>query len=63
MHKLLISGTPISNSTDDIYSLLNFVLPEMFNKKEEFNELFATDIEKMANGEYGVNINVVHTIH
>lgn len=37
MHKLLISGTPISNSTDDIYSLLNFVLPEMFNKKEEFN--------------------------
>ena len=53
--KLLISGTPISNSASDIWSLLHFVLPSFFASRSEFLELFARDVEKMADGELGVS--------
>ena len=33
LHKLLISGTPISNTSNDIWSLLHFVLPGLFSSK------------------------------
>lgn len=58
-HKLLITGTPISNYTTDIWSLLHFVLPGLFSSKNEFLTLFARDIEKMADGELAVNRKVI----
>lgn len=62
-HKLLITGTPISNYTADIWSLLHFVLPGLFSSKTEFLTLFARDIERMADGELAVNRKVIKQIH
>ncbi|KAH0575033.1 SNF2 family helicase [Spironucleus salmonicida] len=63
VQKLLISGTPISNSASDIWSLLHFVLPGFFASKVEFLKLFARDVERMADGELGVSQKLIRSIH
>lgn len=40
--KLLLTGTPIQNSTPELWSLLNFIDPEKFESLEEFQEKFGT---------------------
>ena len=37
---LLLSGTPIQNSMDELWSLLNFISPQEFNDVDEFSEKF-----------------------
>ena len=39
--EILRSGTPIRNSLGELWSLLNFVLPRVFNSSETFDEWFA----------------------
>ncbi|EAY16278.1 F/Y-rich N-terminus family protein [Trichomonas vaginalis G3] len=40
--KLLLTGTPIQNSTPELWSLLNYINPEKFESLEEFQEKFGT---------------------
>lgn len=40
-HRILLTGTPIQNSLGELWSLLNFVLPHVFNSSETFDEWFA----------------------
>ncbi|KAG2220859.1 hypothetical protein INT45_010921 [Circinella minor] len=35
-HKLLLTGTPLQNNLDELYSLLNFMQPEVFNDERLF---------------------------
>ncbi|XP_066991425.2 chromatin-remodeling ATPase INO80-like [Anabrus simplex] len=44
-NRLLISGTPIQNSMAELWSLLHFIMPTLFDSHDEFNEWFAKDIE------------------
>lgn len=38
--RLLLTGTPIQNSLQELWSLLNFLLPHIFNSVENFAEWF-----------------------
>lgn len=38
--RLLLTGTPIQNSLQELWSLLNFLLPQIFNSVENFEEWF-----------------------
>ncbi|KAK6139067.1 hypothetical protein DH2020_027190 [Rehmannia glutinosa] len=38
--RLLLTGTPIQNSLQELWSLLNFLLPNIFNSVENFEEWF-----------------------
>ena len=40
-HRVLLTGTPIQNSLGELWSLLNFVLPRVFNSSQTFDEWFA----------------------
>ena len=40
-HRILLTGTPIQNSLGELWSLLNFVLPRVFNSSDTFDEWFA----------------------
>ena len=42
-NRLLITGTPLQNNLHELWALLNFLVPDIFNSDEEFNELFDTD--------------------
>ncbi|CAO3677494.1 unnamed protein product [Rhizopus stolonifer] len=35
-HKVLLTGTPLQNNLDELYSLLNFMQPEIFNDERAF---------------------------
>lgn len=40
--RLLLTGTPIQNSLQELWSLLNFLLPHIFNSVQNFEEWFNT---------------------
>jgi len=37
---LLITGTPIQNNIEELWSLLNFIEPKIFDNFETFNQLY-----------------------
>jgi ATP-dependent DNA helicase len=39
-NRLLITGTPLQNDLRELWSLLNFLMPEIFNSPEEFESWF-----------------------
>ena len=51
--RLLLSGTPIQNTMAELWSLLHFVMPSLFDSHDEFNEWFSKDIEGHAEGSKG----------
>ena len=41
-NRLLITGTPLQNNLHELWALLNFLLPELFNSSDDFDEWFNT---------------------
>ncbi|XVF62019.1 hypothetical protein PTKIN_Ptkin08bG0183000 [Pterospermum kingtungense] len=48
-NKLLLTGTPLQNNLAELWSLLNFILPDIFQSHEEFESWF--DFSGKVNGE------------
>lgn len=44
-NRLLLTGTPIQNSMQELWSLLHFIMPTLFDSLSEFSEWFSKDIE------------------
>lgn len=40
-HRILLTGTPLMNDLSELWSLLNFLLPTVFNSVESFDEWFS----------------------
>ena len=38
--RLLLTGTPLQNNVGELWSLLNFLMPDIFDSKDEFSEWF-----------------------
>ncbi|KRX08854.1 P-loop containing nucleoside triphosphate hydrolase [Pseudocohnilembus persalinus] len=47
-NKLLLTGTPIQNSMAELWALLHFIMPDLFNSHEQFQEWFSKNIEDAA---------------
>ncbi|KAH7931126.1 hypothetical protein BV22DRAFT_1137807 [Leucogyrophana mollusca] len=50
-NRLLLTGTPIQNSMQgkpQLWALLHFIMPSLFDSHDEFNEWFSKDIENAA---------------
>ena len=39
-YRLLLTGTPLQNNLHELWSLLNFLLPEIFSSSDAFDEMF-----------------------
>ncbi|PRP74645.1 putative global transcription activator SNF2L2-like [Planoprotostelium fungivorum] len=39
-HRLLLTGTPLQNDLGELWSLLNFLLPQIFNSSDNFEQWF-----------------------
>ncbi|KAK9757316.1 hypothetical protein RND81_01G155700 [Saponaria officinalis] len=44
-HRLLLTGTPLQNSLEELWALLNFLLPNIFNSSEDFSQWFNKPFE------------------
>eukprot|EP01117_Protostelium_nocturnum_P001824 TRINITY_DN122_c0_g1_i4.p1 TRINITY_DN122_c0_g1~~TRINITY_DN122_c0_g1_i4.p1 ORF type:complete len:1325 (+),score=435.07 TRINITY_DN122_c0_g1_i4:289-4263(+) len=54
-NRLLLTGTPIQNNMAELWALLHFIMPTLFDSHEEFNEWFSKDIESHAGGQASLN--------
>ena len=46
-HRLLLTGTPLQNNLAELWALLNFLLPKIFNSCDEFKKWFEKPLSKM----------------
>ena len=44
-NRLLITGTPLQNNLHELWALLNYMLPDVFENAEQFDSLFNLDID------------------
>lgn len=42
-NKLILTGTPIQNDMTELWSLLNLLMPKLFNQLEDFNSWFTIE--------------------
>ncbi|CAN7013781.1 unnamed protein product [Brassica oleracea var. botrytis] len=54
-NRLLLTGTPIQNNMAELWALLHFIMPMLFDSHEQFNEWFSRGIENHA--EHGGTLN------
>ncbi|KAJ7585616.1 SNF2-family ATP dependent chromatin remodeling factor snf21 [Mycena floridula] len=50
-YRLLLTGTPLQNNLPELWSLLNFVLPRIFNSVKSFDEWFNTPFANSGTGD------------
>ena len=63
-NRLLLTGTPIQNSMAELWALLHFIMPSIFDSHVEFNEWFSKDIESHASGNKGkLDAHQVQRLH
>ncbi|MCG8711190.1 hypothetical protein JHU04_004591, partial [Brenneria sp. 4F2] len=41
-YRLILTGTPLQNNLQELWALLNFALPKIFNSVKSFDEWFNT---------------------
>jgi len=56
-NRLLLTGTPLQNNLHELWALLNFLLPEVFDSSEDFDAWFS-DEECL-----GQDNDIVHKLH
>ncbi|KAJ0061062.1 hypothetical protein NL108_005843, partial [Boleophthalmus pectinirostris] len=62
-NRLLLTGTPIQNTMAELWALLHFIMPTLFDSHEEFNEWFSKDIESHAENKSTIDENQLSRLH
>ncbi|KDQ63610.1 hypothetical protein JAAARDRAFT_119558 [Jaapia argillacea MUCL 33604] len=63
-NRLLLTGTPIQNNMQELWALLHFIMPSLFDSHDEFNEWFSKDIENAAENKGGkLNEHQLRRLH
>ncbi|ODQ63814.1 hypothetical protein NADFUDRAFT_52805 [Nadsonia fulvescens var. elongata DSM 6958] len=62
-NRLLLTGTPIQNSMQELWALLHFIMPSLFDSHDEFSEWFSKDIENHAKSDSQLNEQQLRRLH
>jgi DNA helicase INO80 len=62
-NRLLLTGTPIQNNMQELWALLHFIMPSLFDSHDEFNEWFSKDIENHAQSNSKLNEDQLKRLH
>lgn len=62
-NRLLLTGTPIQNSMHELWALLHFIMPSLFDSHDEFSEWFSKDIEGNAEKQGAMNEHQLRRLH
>ncbi|ODV80058.1 uncharacterized protein CANTADRAFT_64469 [Suhomyces tanzawaensis NRRL Y-17324] len=62
-NRLLLTGTPIQNSMQELWALLHFIMPSLFDSHDEFSDWFSKDIESHAQSNTGLDEQQLRRLH
>lgn len=61
--RILLTGTPLQNDLMELWSLMHFLMPHIFQSHQEFKDWFSNPISVMVEGQEKVNKEVVDRLH
>ncbi|XP_073505147.1 helicase SRCAP isoform X2 [Phyllobates terribilis] len=61
--RLLLTGTPLQNSLMELWSLMHFLMPHVFQSHREFKEWFSNPLTGMIEGSQEYNEGLVRRLH
>ncbi|XP_074279283.1 protein PHOTOPERIOD-INDEPENDENT EARLY FLOWERING 1 [Silene latifolia] len=61
--RILLTGTPLQNDLMELWSLMHFLMPHIFQSHQEFKDWFCNPISGMVDGQEKVNKEVVDRLH
>ena len=62
-NRLLLTGTPIQNSMAELWALLHFIMPKLFDSHDQFQEWFSKDIEAHSQEKGELNQEQLRRLH
>lgn len=61
--RILLTGTPLQNDLMELWSLMHFLMPHVFQSHQEFKDWFCNPISGMVEGQEKVNKEVLDRLH
>ncbi|XP_063239094.1 helicase domino [Bacillus rossius redtenbacheri] len=63
LRRLLLTGTPLQNNLMELWSLMHFLMPTVFQSHREFKEWFSNPVSGMIEGNAEYNENLIKRLH
>ena len=63
VRRLLLTGTPLQNSLMELWSLMHFLMPEIFRSRKEFQTWFSNPLTSAVEGKANLNRSLVARLH
>ena len=61
--RLLLTGTPLQNNLMELWSLMHFLMPNVFESHKDFKEWFSNPLTGMVEGSAEYNDNLIKRLH
>ncbi|XP_071446621.1 helicase domino isoform X2 [Hetaerina americana] len=61
--RLLLTGTPLQNNLMELWSLMHFLMPHVFQSHREFKEWFSNPVTGMIEGNNEYNDSIIKRLH
>lgn len=61
--RLLLTGTPLQNNLMELWSLMHFLMPHVFQSHSEFKEWFSNPMTGMIEGNSEYNDSIIKRLH
>lgn len=61
--RLLLTGTPLQNNLMELWSLMHFLMPHVFESHRDFKEWFSNPLTGMVEGNNEYNDNLIKRLH
>lgn len=61
--RLLLTGTPLQNNLMELWSLMHFLMPHVFESHKDFKEWFSNPLTGMVEGSADYNDQLIQRLH
>ena len=60
--RLLLTGTPLQNDVMELWSLMHFLMPQIFSSQQDFKEWFSNPFNQSITQNQSLNISVIQKL-
>jgi len=61
--RLLLTGTPLQNDLMELWSLMHFLMPNVFASHSEFKDWFSNPLNSLIEGAEGISSDLIQRLH